>query len=310
MLELENVTKLYKTVIGVNDVTVSLESGAYGLLGPNGSGKSTLLNLITGQLRPTLGSVRTLGLNPANNLELRRKIGVCPEHDLAYTSVSALDWLIYLLKLHGFGRRDARRRAERALEQVQLTAAMRRPIGTYSRGMRQKTKLAQAFAHDPDLLILDEPFSGLDPVGRRLVKELLLEWTGVGKGLIIASHILHEVESITQSFLLICGGRVLASGAADEINSLLADVPNEIHIRCRNAASLAQTMLRADVVESVRFSDREEGIVIGTRSPVQVYRHLPEWTLEADAQIHELHCADDSLQALFRSLLRIHRGSV
>ncbi len=124
--------------------------------------------------------------------------------------------------------------------------------------MRQKAKLAQAFAHGPDLLILDEPFSGLDPVGRRLIKQFLLQWIGDGKGLIIASHILHDVESITQSFLLICNGRLLAAGSAEEIHSLLADVPNEIYIRCSNAIRLAQTMLRTKVVESVRLNDREE----------------------------------------------------
>ncbi len=119
MIEFQHVTKLYKSVIGVNDVTVSLPVGAYGLLGPNGSGKSTLLNLITGQLRPTLGHVQTLGLSPWNNLEMRRQIGVCPEHDLSYANVVAVDWLTYLLKLNGFGRRESRRRAEQAFDQVQ-----------------------------------------------------------------------------------------------------------------------------------------------------------------------------------------------
>lgn len=310
MIELQHVTKLYKTVIGVNDVTVSLGPGAYGLLGPNGSGKSTLLNLITGQIRPTLGHVHTLGLAPWNNVEMRRKIGVCPEHDLAYANVVAVDWVTYLLKLYGFGRRDARRRAEESLDQVELGEAMRRPMGSYSRGMRQRVKLAQAFAHNPDILILDEPFNGLDPVGRRLIKERLLTWIRDGKGLILASHILHEVESITQSFLLICGGRLLASGSASEINSLLADVPNEIYIRCSNAAGLAQRMLRSEAIESVQFSDGREGLVVGTCSPVTVYQYLPEWTVEADSQIHELRCSDDSLQALFSSLLQIHRGRV
>lgn len=310
MIELQHVTKLYKTVIGVNDVTVSLGPGAYGLLGPNGSGKSTLLNLITGQIRPTLGHVHTLGLAPWNNVEMRRKIGVCPEHDLAYANVVAVDWVTYLLKLYGFGRRDARRRAEESLDQVELGEAMRRPMGSYSRGMRQRVKLAQAFAHNPDTLILDEPFNGLDPVGRRLIKERLLTWIRDGKGLILASHILHEVESITQSFLLICGGRLLASGSASEINSLLADVPNEIYIRCSNAAGLAQRMLRSEAIESVQFSDGREGLVVGTCSPVTVYQYLPEWTVEADSQIHELRCSDDSLQALFSSLLQIHRGRV
>ncbi|MHC4180214.1 MAG: ATP-binding cassette domain-containing protein, partial [Planctomycetota bacterium] len=156
MIELQHVTKLYGSVIGVNDVTLPLPPGAYGLLGPNGSGKSTLLNLITGQLRPTLGRVRTLDCRPWNNTKLLRRIGVCPEQDLLYTNVTGLDWVTYLLKLHGFGRAEAGRRAREALELVGLGDAMRGPIGAYSRGMRQRAKLAQVFAHDPELLILDE----------------------------------------------------------------------------------------------------------------------------------------------------------
>jgi ABC-2 type transport system ATP-binding protein len=277
-------------------------------LGPNGSGKSTLLNLITGQLRPTLGSVAALGLRPWNNRELFRRIGVCPEPDLTYTNVTGLDWVSYLMRLHGFARREAARRAESALEMVGLAGAMRRPIGGYSRGMRQRAKLAQAFAHDPELLILDEPFNGLDPIGRHQITELLRQWIKSGKGLLLASHILHEVEAITQSFLLICGGRLLASGTASEVHAMLADVPNEIYIRSTDAQRLARRLLETDVVQSIRFTDESQGLLLATRSPATVYSRLPEWIAEADVRVDELRSTDDSLHALFDSLLRIHRG--
>ncbi len=206
MIQLEGVTKLYGTVMGVNDINLSLAPGAYGLVGPNGSGKTTLLNLITGQLRPTMGSVRVLGYSPWNRDSLLRMIGLCPAVDVLYGNVTALDWVTYLVELHGFSRHEARRRATQSLADVGMSGAMNRTMGTYSLGMRQRTKLAQAFAHDPSLLILDEPFNGLDPIGRHDMTEVLKKWVRGGRSLILASHILHEVEAVSPAFLLIRGG--------------------------------------------------------------------------------------------------------
>ena len=182
MIQLDHVTKLYGPVIGVNDVTLTLQQRAYGLLGPNGSGKSTLLNLITGQLRPTLGGVQVLGQDPRNNAAVFRRLGVCPEQDVLYGNVTAFQWVRYLLELHGFGRGDAAARAEAALTQVGMAHAMHRQIGGYSQGMRQRTKLAQALAHEPELLILDEPFNGLDPIGRHDMTVVLRNWVQAAAG--------------------------------------------------------------------------------------------------------------------------------
>jgi ABC-2 type transport system ATP-binding protein len=306
MIHLEHVTKLYGPVIGVNDVGFSVPVGGYGLLGPNGSGKTTLLNLIMGQLRPTLGTVRVLGEDPARRPAVLRRIGYCPEHDVLYPGVTGFDFVVYLLKLQGFGGRPARQRAERVLAHVGMQAAMHRPMGTYSRGMRQRTKLAQALAHEPDLLVLDEPLNGLDPIGRHEITELLKAWIRSGRGLILASHLLHEVEAVTQSFLLICNGRLLASGSAEEVHALMADVPNEIRIRCDGAGELARRLIAEEAVESVRFAEGE--LVVGTRSPATLYARLPAWLEGTAVRIHQLRSTDDSLQALFASLLRIHRG--
>ena len=307
MIELTNVTKLYGTVIGVNDVTLTLKPGAHGLLGPNGAGKTTFLNLITGQLKPTLGTIRMFGGNPWNNASMFRRIGVSPGDEAMYSNVSGLEWVQYLVELQGFKRDDAERRAVWALEQLDMTAAMQRPIGTYSRGMRQRTKLAQAIAHEPEFLILDEPFHGLDPVGRHVVTELLRDWTKRGGSLLVASHILHEVEAISPSFLLICGGRLLASGTADEVNALLADVPNRIRIDCNRPRELARRLLDEDVVESLEFEGAER-LIVATRHPLAIYAQLPQWAAEDGVKIHELHSTDESLQNLFDSLLRVHRG--
>jgi ABC-2 type transport system ATP-binding protein len=306
MIHLERVTKLYGSVIGVNDVTVSLTPGAYGLVGPNGSGKSTLLNVLTGQLRATLGRVRVLGRRPWNNAELYRVIGVCPEHEALYANVSGLEWVCYLLELHGFGRHDATKRAEEALEQVGLADARHRHLGGYSRGMRQRTKLAQALAHDPELLVLDEPFGGVDPVGRHQMIEILQKRIQEGRGLIMASHLLHEVEAVTRSFLLICGGRLLASGTAEEVHSLLDELPKEMRLRCDNPNALARRLLDEEMVESVRFVDDE--LLISSRRPAAVFDRLPEIVESAGTRVLELHSTDSSLQALFDTLLKIHRG--
>ena len=307
MIELQGVTKLYGTVIGVNDMTLSLAPGAHGLLGPNGAGKTTFLNLITGQLKPTLGRARVFGLNPRNNRSLLQRLGVCPGDEALYSNVSGFEWVRYQLELHGFRRAEANSRSRAGLTKVGMAEAMDRNIGTYSRGMRQRTKLAQAIAHEPDLLILDEPFNGLDPVGRHLVTELLRDWIRQGRSLMLASHILHEVEAISSSFLLISGGRLLASGTAAEVNNLLADVPNEITIRCDRPGEMARRLVAEDMVHAVELSGADT-LVVSTQSPLALYETLPGWTQNGGFQIHELRSADDSLQTLFDSLMKVHRG--
>jgi ABC-2 type transport system ATP-binding protein len=193
---------------------------------------------------------------------------------------------------------------------VGMATAMRRPMGGYSRGMRQRTKLAQALAHDPELLVLDEPLSGLDPVARMSMTELLRRWVAGGKGLLFASHMLHEVEAITESFLLICGGRLLASGTAEEVDRLLAEVPREIRIRCDDAAQLAHRLVQEKAVDSIRFAVNGEVLIVSTRSPTNLYTQLPAWTEGTGIRIRELQSADESLQRLFDSLLQIHRGAL
>ncbi len=308
MIEFQNVTKLYGSVIGVNDITLTLEAGAYGLLGPNGSGKTTFINLILGQLQPTIGHVRVFGSSPWKNDATLRRIGICPAVDVLYSNVSAYDWVRYLVQLYGFSRDESANRAAESLEIVGMGEAMRRNMGTYSLGMRQRTKLAQAFAHDPDLLILDEPFNGLDPIGRHDMTNVLHEWARRGKSVLLASHVLHEVEAISPSFMLICGGRLLASGSPDEVHSLLADVPNEIHIRCDTPKELAQRLIGAASITSIQVDDGE--LVVATESPLSVYQHLPHAIDGTGIRIHEMRSTDESLQALFNSLMQIHRGEL
>jgi ABC-2 type transport system ATP-binding protein len=310
MIRFERVTKLYKTVIGVNDVSLDLASGAYGLLGPNGSGKTTFINLIIGQLRPTIGSVRIFDQDPWQRGELLRRIGICPAVDLLLPNVSALEWVQYLVRLHGFNAADAARRAEAALETVGMQHAMRRPIGSYSLGMRQRCKVAQAIAHDPELLILDEPFNGLDPVGRHELTELFLRWIGERKSFLLASHLLHEVEAVRPSFLLISGGRLLASGSPQEVHSMLADLPNEIHVRVDRPQELAARLCEVESVDSVRIDTQLNEVVVSTRRPLVLSQRLPAIVSEGRFEVLEVRPGKESLQQLFTSLMRMHRGEL
>ncbi len=313
LIQFESVTKLYGKVLGVNDISLTLPPGAYGLLGPNGAGKSTLLNLLTGQLVPTRGHVRVLGENPRNNAGLMRQIGYCPGFEGLYTSISGLQWVAFLLQLHGFYRRVALGRAADCLAMVGMEEAMNRPISSYSRGMRQRTKIAQAISHDPHLLILDEPLSGLDPVGRAEMTAVLRERIADGGSLILASHVLHEIEAVTDSFLLISGGRLLASGTADEVHELLFDLPVEVQIRCSNPQRLSALIMEHGLADSVTLGRSQSGAAllrVATRQTAEFSSQLPGWIAEHDLQVDEMKTADNSLQTLFNSLMKIHRGEL
>lgn len=309
LLQTRNLTRLYGTVIGVNDISLTLPTGAYGLLGPNGAGKTTLLNLMTGQLRATLGSIRLLGQQPRNNPRYLSQIGYLPGSEGMYSHVGALEWVTYLTRLHGFSKQEASERARRALERVRMSDHMHRQIATFSRGMRQRTRLAQAIAHEPRLLILDEPFNGLDPIARHEMTQFLRQWTADGRSLILASHVLHEIESITRSFLLICGGRLLASGAADDIQEMLADLPSDVRLRTDAPAKLATGLIQAQLVDSVRL-EGSFTLIVTTRAPLKLYEYLADSTAEQNVVVNEVHSADESLQDVFNSLMRIHRGEL
>jgi ABC-2 type transport system ATP-binding protein len=307
LIELQNLTRLYGMVIGVNDVTLSLPRGAHGLLGPNGAGKTTLLNLITGQLSPSIGSVQVLGLKPRANPELLRRLGYLPGSEGMYADVSALEWVTYLTRLQGFDSADAKRLALQALERVQLSEHMHRKISTYSRGMRQRARLAQAIAHEPEFLILDEPFSGLDPIARHGMTLLLQQWISDGHSLLIASHVLHEIESLSRSFLLLCSGRLLASGSTEEISGLLTDVPSEVRVRVDAPRQLAAELLREELVDSVKVVDDGQ-LELTTSSTMQLGRYINKVVSEERFLITEMRAADDSLQDVFHSLMKIQRG--
>lgn len=302
LLTARSLTKLYGVVIGVNDVNLDLEPGVIGLLGPNGAGKSTLLKLITGQLRPTEGSVEVFGERPWDNTSIFARLGFCPEQDSFYDNLSAHEFVTALAKLSGLGS-TAAAKAEEALARVGATEFMHRPISDYSKGMRQRTKIAQALVHDPPLLILDEPLHGTDPIGRREIMDIVIQLGEEGKSILVSSHVLHEVQSMTDEFVLIFGGRILASGHVQEIRSLMNEFPHRITIRCTKGRDLAHRVMRDLPVQGVELVPERDEIAVLTHDPGAFYGGLPAVVSESGVSVRELVSADDNLQAVFNYLV-------
>jgi ABC-2 type transport system ATP-binding protein len=299
----DHLSKWYGQVSGLNDVTVTVPPGITGLLGPNGAGKSTFMKLITGQLRPSKGAVRVLGEPIWNNPALFRRIGFCPEQDAFYERMTGLEWVTALVRLNGLGPDEALAAARRALEAVDLMDAAGKKIGAYSKGMRQRVKLAQAIVHDPELLILDEPLSGMDPIMRRRTIRQIKEWARAGKHVLVSSHILHEVEAMTSNILLINNGRILAEGNVHQIRDLIDEHPHTVFVRAGEPRVLARMLLVDDGVISLRF---EPGaLVIETARPDAFYARLTDMAASGEAGvIEEVTSPDDNLQAVFKYLVK------
>jgi len=299
----EQLSKWYGQVIGLNDVTVTVPPGITGLLGPNGAGKSTFMKLITGQLKPSKGSVKVLGEPIWRNPKLYFRIGFCPEQDRFYERMTGLEWVTMLVRLNGYNEAAAKAAAERALARVDLMDAANKKIGAYSKGMRQRVKLAQAIVHDPDLIILDEPLGGMDPIGRRKTIRMIREWARQGKSILVSSHILHEIESMTSNILLINNGRILAEGNVHQIRELIDEHPHTVHVRAADPRRLAREFLKSDDVLSMRF---EPGaVVIETAKPDLFYARLTEMAAAGEhGQVDEVTSPDDNLQAVFQYLVK------
>jgi ABC-2 type transport system ATP-binding protein len=299
----EKLSKWYGQVIGLNDVTVSVPAGITGLLGPNGAGKSTFMKLVTGQLKPSKGTVKVLGQEIWGNPGLFTDIGFCPEQDAFYERMTGLEWVTALVRLNGFSERAADEAAKQALGAVELMDAADKKIGAYSKGMRQRVKLAQAIVHDPRLLILDEPLSGMDPLMRRKTIRLIRGWARAGKSVLVSSHILHEIESMTSNILLINNGRILAEGDVHHIRDLIDEHPHTVYVRGAEPRALARQFLTREDVLSLRF---EEGaVVVETAKPDDFYARLTELAASGEhGGINEVTSPDDNLQAVFKYLVK------
>jgi ABC-2 type transport system ATP-binding protein len=303
VIVLEHVSKWYGQVIGLNDVSVHVPPGITGLLGPNAAGKSTFMKLVTGQLRPSQGALRVLGEPVWDNPSLYFRIGFCPEQDAFYERMTGLDWLVALLRLNGLVNGEAEHLAREALEAVDLLDAANKKIGAYSKGMRQRVKLAQAIAHDPALLILDEPLTGMDPLARRKIVRLIRERARRGRSVLVSSHVLHEIESMTSNILLINHGRILAEGDVHHIRDLMDTHPHTVSIAGERTRELAAVFLESEDLLSLRFE--ESRIVVQTARPDAFYARLTEIAASGrHGEVHEVTSPDDNLQAVFEYLVK------
>jgi ABC-2 type transport system ATP-binding protein len=262
-----------------------------------------MLQLATGQLKASQGQVRVLGHHTWNNAALMRHIGLCPEQDAFYEWMTGLEFVRTCARLTGMSRRQATAAAESAIAQVGMTENMRRPIRGYSKGMRQRTKLAQALVHEPKILFLDEPFSGTDPVARHDLLNVIRGLAERGHSVIVSSHVLHEVETLTNRIVLMHRGRLVAEGQINEIRDLIDRHPHRIVLVCDNYRALAAKLVRWDDVEGVKIQGAESSVLIETRTPDAFYSRLPAISLEEGTPIREVYSEDNNLEAVFKYLV-------
>ncbi|HZN34813.1 MAG TPA: ABC transporter ATP-binding protein [Pirellulaceae bacterium] len=294
-------SKWYGPVIGLNDLTWDLPPGITGLVGHNGAGKSTLIKLLTGQLRPSLGRVLVRG-HRAWTAAARRHIGYCPDVDAFYEEMSGRAFVRMLARLHGFSSKTARERTDDVLDQVDMAERADRPLGSYSKGMRQRIKLAQALVHNPDLIVLDEPLNGVDPVGRVELIRLFRSLADRGKSLLISSHILDEMDTLADQILFICRGRMLASGSLDEIRALLDDHPLKVRIAAPRARQLAAELLRLESVRSAAL-ESEGQLLLEVQRPKEFFGPLAAAVAEQACDVQRLQVIDASTEAIFDYLM-------
>ncbi len=302
----EQVTKNYGKVQGISNVTLSIEPGVTGILGPNGAGKSTTMKVLLGLSRPSIGAVAVNGVDPFDNLELRKKIGFVPEYDCFYEHMSAVEYVSYFLMIHDFDNNDATNIAQETLTELGLHDAMHRKIRTYSRGMRQKTKIARATAFNPQILILDEPFQGADPTTRHLLMEKIKAWSNEGKTILISSHILHDVEYLTDNIILINNGSVLASGNRHEIRKLMSNIPIKVKISPidkKKLRPLFKRMLDEEWITAGRILEEDGEIILETNKSEEFYTFLPQILKKEKIVVEKIMSEDDSLDSLYSKLV-------
>ena len=303
VIETKNLSKWYGNVLGLSDVSLQIEPGITGILGPNGAGKSTFLKLISGQIKPNIGNVTIKGQRIRNNYSLFSIIGFCPEQDFFYEEMTGWQFVTSLLKLHHLSAPEIEAKAQEALEIVELIEDKDRVIKSYSHGMRQRLKFAQAIAHRPEIVILDEPLQGLDPLGRRKIIQLIKSYKREGKTIIVSSHVLPEIEAMTKRIILIHQGKIFAQGDIHYIRDLIEAHPHIISIRCSNPRNLASKFIKEDYVLRIHFGAADNSLLVETNNRDKFFSLLPSLFIENNIEVDEITSPDDNLQAVFDYLV-------
>jgi len=303
VIKADNLSKWYGNVLGLSEISVDISSGIQGLLGPNGAGKSTFLKILTGQLKPNIGEIRIFGEPVFNNHELFRRIGYCPEFDAYYREVSGWEFIRFKSALFGYGKKEAEERAITALEKVGLTDSKDRKITGYSLGMRQRLKFASSIINDSDLLILDEPLRGVDPLWRIRIIKMLKEFEEEGRTVIVSSHILAEIESMTNNVILIHQGKIFAHGDIQEIRDLIGSHPHKVSVVCDNTRGLAKQMIGDDLLLNIQFIDPEQKVIFETDKRDRFFETLTSTVSRSGILVSEITSPDDNLQSVFDYLI-------
>jgi ABC-2 type transport system ATP-binding protein len=299
----EDVSKFYGEVLGVNRVTLSLPPGITSLVGPNGSGKTTLMNLMTGLIRPTRGRLSVLGLASDDCVARGRRIGYCTQFDSFPRGVTGRSFVRGWLGLHGRGAEEADRLTAEALDRVGMTEAADRKVGAYSKGMRQRIRLALALSHRPEVLVLDEPLNGLDPMARAECLALFKGLAGEGLHVVISSHILHEVDRVSDHVVLLSHGYVVAEGQIHDVRTEVTDHPMQMLVRCDHPHVLAAGLFAAEHVVEVRIHPDGKGLLVRTRDAAAFHRQLNRIVLETDIGLEAVSPADDDVGAVYQYLI-------
>ena len=302
VLKAEKLSKWYGNILGISDINLEVGGGITGLLGPNGAGKSTFLKIAAGQLRPKIGRLTVFGEPVWGNPGIFRRVGFCPEHDSAYNEMSGGAFILLLARLHGFAG-AASDRAEKALATVGLLENRGRLIKAYSFGMRQRLRLASAILHEPELLLLDEPLRGVDPLWRIRIMQLIKDYGRQGRTVLVSSHILPEIEAMTSNIVLIHQGKVFAEGDIHSIRGLIDSHPHQVSIRCPRPRQLAEQLIAGDFVSGIEFAADGGGLTVQTSQRDLFFSVLMPLAAQADNEIGEITSPDDNLQAVFDYLI-------
>jgi ABC-2 type transport system ATP-binding protein len=305
----DNVSKFYGEILGVNRVSLRIAPGITSLVGPNGAGKSTLMNLMTGLLRPSRGSITLLGIPTDQPERLFRKVGYCTQFDSFPRGVTGREFINSFLSVHGYGQKRANELSQIALERVNLVDAADRKVAAYSKGMRQRIRLAQSIAHQPAVLILDEPLNGLDPMVRAETIALFRQLAADGLHLIISSHILHEVDMMSDRVVLLNNGYVVAEGNIHGVRDEMEEHPMQILIRCDQPSRLAAYVFAQDHVVEARLHDDRRGLFVKTRDADRFYLLLNRAVSEGQVNVESVAPVDDDLSAVYQYLIGTSGGS-
>ena len=302
LIVIEGVSKFYGEVLGVNRVSLSIPSGISSLVGPNGSGKTTLMNLMTGLIHPDRGSITIRGISSRDPENLMQITGYATQYDAAPRGATGFEFVSTGLVLGGFSKKESEDLAWKALEIVDLADAGHRKIAAYSKGMRQRVRLAQAIAHDPEVLVLDEPLNGLDPLVRAETIAVFERFAEQGRHVVLSSHVLHEVDVISDRVIIIANGSIIAEGDVRSVRDEIHEHPRQYLIRCQDPSRVASMLFDQDHITQIQVHEDGHGLLVMTRNQVEFSRALSRISLEGQT-VESVMAADENVDALYKYLI-------